>query len=169
MTRTGFSFKKFLSSTPVPPQQGVSRNDWIEFRYAEILLNYAEAVVESGYTADNAEIRAAEAINNIRRRAAHTVEIPLTLENVLRERKVELAFENKRYWDLIRRREFHSVFNGFQRHALKPLLDLRVDPPQYIFVRTKIPRENPLTFPENFYYVRIPGVGSNNLVQNPQY
>jgi hypothetical protein len=169
MTRTGFSFKKFLSSTPVPPRQGESRNDWIEFRYAEILLNYAEAVVESGYTADNAEIRAAEALNNIRRRAAHTVKIPLTLENVLRERKVELAFENKRYWDLIRRREFHSVFNGFQRHALKPLLDLRVDPPQYIFVRTKIPRENPLTFPERFYYVRIPGVGSNNLVQNPQY
>jgi hypothetical protein len=169
MSRSGFSFKKFLSTTPVNPNLGQSRNDWMEFRYAEILLNYAEAVVESGYTADNAEMRATEAINDIRRRAAHTVEIPLTLENVLRERKVELAFENKRYWDLIRRRDFHLIFDNYQRHGLKPLLDLRVDPPQYIFVRTELPREHPLTFPQHFYYVHIPGIGSNDLVQNPQY
>ncbi len=169
MSRSGFSFKKFLSTSPVNPNLGESRNDWIEFRYAEVLLNYAEAVVESGYSGGNAQARAAEAINSLRRRAAHTVDIPLTLENVLRERKVELAFENKRFWDLIRRRDFHLIFNNYQRHALKPLLDLRVDPPQYIFVRTKLPRENPLTFPPHFYYVHIPGVGSNDLVQNPQY
>lgn len=169
MTRTGFSFKKFLSSNPVPPSMRASTTDWMEFRYAEILLNYAEAVVESGYTANNARIKAAKAINDIRRRAAHKVDIPLTLENVLRERKVELAFENKRYWDLIRRRDSHVFFNNTIRHALIPLLDLRVDPPQYIFVRRKVSREAPLTFQPQYYYTSIPGISANGLVQNPQY
>lgn len=169
MTRTGFSFKKFLSPNPVPPNLSASTNDWLDFRYAEILLNYAEAVVESGYTADNAQDKAAKGMNDIRRRAAHTVDIPLTLENVLRERRVELAFENKRYWDLIRRREYHTIFNNTVRHALVPLLDLRVDPPQYIFVRKTVSREPSLTFPPHFYYTSIPGIGSNDLIQNPQY
>lgn len=170
MTRTGFSFKKFLQSEePITPTWNQSTTDWIAFRYAEILLNYAEAVVESGYTADNAQDKAAKAINDIRRRAAHTVEIPLTLENVLRERIVELAFENKRYWDLIRRREYHLLFNNTLKHALVPLLDLRVDPPQYIFVRKEVSRLTPWTFPPQLYYKPIPGIGSNDLTQNPQY
>ena len=170
MTRSGFGFKKFLQSgEEITPAWNQSTTDWIAFRYAEILLNYAEAVVESGYTADDAQARAAEAINSIRRRAAHTVEIPLTLENVLRERIVELAFENKRYWDLIRRREFHVLFNNTVKHALVPLLDLRVDPVQYIFVRKEVARGTPLTFPPQSYYRPIPGIGSNDLVQNPQY
>lgn len=170
MTRSGFGFKKFLQSEDaITPAWNQSTTDWIAFRYGEILLNYAEAVVESGYTADNAQARAAEAINSIRRRAAHTVEIPLTLENVLRERIVELAFENKRYWDLIRRREYHLLFNNTVKHALVPLLDLRVDPVQYIFVRKEVSRGTPLTFPPQSYYKPIPGIGSNDLVQNPQY
>ena len=103
MTRSGFGFKKFLNSKYV----GIlgwnfSTTDWIDFRYSEILLNYAEAVVESG--AGNVSL-AAKCINDIRRRAAHKTSIPLSLENVLRERRVEMAFENLRYWDLIRRRE----------------------------------------------------------------
>jgi hypothetical protein len=85
MTRTGFSFKKFLSPTPVDGNNGLgfSTNDWMEFRYAEILLNYAEAVVESGYTENNAQQVAKDALNATRRRAGHTVDIPLTLQNVL--------------------------------------------------------------------------------------
>src|SRR5690606_36384901 len=96
MTRRGFSYKKLLSSQPIPPADRQSITDWMEFRYAEILLNYAEAVVESGYAANNAQAVATQAINALRRRAAHTVDIPLTIENVMRERRVELAFENKR-------------------------------------------------------------------------
>jgi hypothetical protein len=171
MTRTGFSFKKFLSPAPVDGNKdlGYSTNDWMEFRYAEVLLNYAEAVVESGYTADNAQSTARNAVNATRRRAGHTVDIPLTLENVLRERRVELAFENKRWWDLIRRREFHEVFNNTVQKALCPVLDLREGTPQYIFVRKYIIREIPLTFDPRMYYSPIPGIGSNDLVQNPQY
>lgn len=169
MTRTGFSFKKFLTPSALPPNLLASTNDWIEFRYAEILLNYAEAVVESDYSLDDAKNKAKNAINMIRKRAGHTVDIELSLTNVLRERRVELAFENLRYWDLIRRRDFHEKFNNTIRKALVPILDLRVSPAKYIFVRKNLSREHPLTFPSNFYYCHIPGIGSNGLVQNPQY
>ncbi len=171
MTRTGFSFKKFLQPTAVDGNQqlGMSTQDWMEFRYAEVLLNYAEAVVESGYSNDNAHQTAVTALNATRRRAGHTKDIPLTIENVQRERRVELSFENKRWWDLIRRREFHEVFNNNIQKALAPVLDLRVSPPQYIFVRKYIIREVPLTFPTYMYYSPIPGIGSNDLIQNPNY
>lgn len=39
-------------------------------------------------------------LNALRRRAGHTDRISLTLENVLKERRVEMAFEGKRFWDI---------------------------------------------------------------------
>ena len=103
-TRTGFGFKKFLTSQPIINGWSKSTTDWIDFRYAEILLNYAEAVVENDYTDDNSQTKAQTAINSLRRRAGHTNDIPLTIENVLRERKVELAFENmkeRNFWHIL--------------------------------------------------------------------
>lgn len=166
-TRTGFGFKKFMNQTaPIVPGWNQSTTDWVEFRYAEVLLNFAEAVVESG-TGDAAA--AAKAINDIRKRAGHTVNIPLTADNVQRERRVELAFENKRFWDLIRRREYHTLFNNRFMHTLLPLLDLRTLPAKYIFVRVNTPNSNTRTFQPKSYYRSIPGIGANGLVQNPQY
>lgn len=167
-TRTGFSFKKFMNqSSPIVPGWNQSTTDFIEFRYAEILLNFAEAVVESN-TGD--ATAAAKAINDIRKRAGHTVDIPLTVSNVQRERRVELAFENKRFWDLMRRREFHTEFNNRLMHSLLPLQDLRALPEtKYIFVRVVVPNSNPRTFEPKTYYRYVPGIGSNGLVQNPQY
>jgi len=166
MTKSGFSFKKFLSTIDVPPELNQSTNDWIEFRYGEILLNFAEAVVESNH---NAQTEAAQALNSIRHRAGHTVDIPLTLENVLRERVVELAFENKRNWDLNRRRIYHKDLHNTVRKVLIPLLDLRVDPPQYIFVRRNAARERARTYLPKEYYRYIPDVGASGLVQNPEW
>ncbi len=164
-TRTGFLFRKFLNSKYVPKYGwNYSTTDWIEFRYAEVLLNYAEAVVESG--AGDATL-AAKAINDIRHRAAHKTDVPLTLENVYRERRVELAFENKRYWDLIRRREYHTRFAQTYKHSLVPILDLRTM--KYLFVRKNVLNTNPHTFLPAWYYKPIPGIGSNGLTQNPQY
>jgi starch-binding outer membrane protein, SusD/RagB family len=87
----------------------------------------------------------------------------------MRERAVELAFENKRMWDLIRRREYHLAFNNRTKHALLPLLDLRESPPKYIFVRTTVQNFNPQTFQAKDYYRPIQGIGGNGLIQNPQY
>ncbi len=170
MTRTGFSYKKFLSPKTVENNglPGACTQDWAEFRYAEILLNYAEAVVESS-NAGAEKIRAASALNATRFRAGHTVEIPLTIENVQRERRVELAFENKRRWDLLRRREFHTVFDHKTATALCPVLDLRGNTPQYIFIRKYAIRATPLTFQPQWYYLVIPDTSNNGLIQNPQY
>ncbi|MCF0056354.1 RagB/SusD family nutrient uptake outer membrane protein [Dyadobacter sp. CY356] len=166
-TRTGVSFKKFLNEgTNVAPGWNQTVSDWADFRYAEILLIYAEAIVESGSAKTDAGTKA---LNDIRRRAGHTKDIPLSIDNVIRERRVELAFENKRFWDLIRRREYHTLFNNSVRHALIPVLDLRVSPAKYIFIRQTIQRLNPATFDYRQYYRSIPGIGSNGLVQNPQY
>jgi hypothetical protein len=166
-TRTGFSFKKFLDEDkPVVPGWNQSVSDFADIRYAEVLLNYAEAVLESGL--GDLSI-AHKALNDIRRRAAHTVEVPLTIENVLRERRVELAFENKRYWDLIRRREYEDEFTNRRRHSLFPILDLRENKPSYIFVRAHVPATEALNFLPRYYYRPIPGIGGNGLVQNPSY
>ncbi len=154
-------------NNPVVPGWNQSTTDFIEFRFAEILLNYAEAVVESG---QGDAVQAAKYLNDIRKRAGHTTDIPLTVDNVQRERRVELAFENKRFWDLIRRREYHTEFNNRFMHALLPLRDLRALPAEkYIFVRANVPNTNPKTFETKAYYRYIPGIGSNGLVQNPQY
>jgi hypothetical protein len=167
-TRSGFSFKKFMNqNNPIVPGWNQSTTDWIEFRYAEVLLIYAEAVAESG---QGDAALAAKCINDLRKRAGHTADITLTPENVQRERRIELAFENKRYWDLIRRREFHTEFNNRFMHSLLPLQDLRALPAtKYIFVRVNVPNTNPKTFQPKSYYRYIPGIGSNGLVQNPQY
>lgn len=169
-TRTGIGFKKFLDER-IPVVYGYSKGltDFIDFRYAEVLLNFSEAVAESGITENNAMADATDALNAIRRRAGHTQRIALTTENVQRERRVELAFENKRFWDLMRRREYHTLFQNTSMHALLPVVDLRVNPAKYIFIRTEAPRGWRYTFDIRQYYRYVPGIGANGLIQNPQY
>ena len=163
-TKSGFTFKKFLTSAPVSRGWNLSTSDFMEMRYAEVLLNYAEAVAESGL-GDVA--KATTAMNATRRRAAFMTTIPLTVTNVMRERIVELSFENKRYWDLIRRREYHEIFNNSRQKALRPLLDLRGTPPfKTIFVRENL-AQNPRLFLTRYYYLQIPGTALNGLIQNP--
>jgi len=146
-----------------------STQPWIDMRLAEIYLNYAEAVAESGL---GDPVLAATCLNAIRHRAAHTDNLPLTVDNVLKERRVELIFEDFRYWDLIRRRDFHTRFSTTRRFALIPMIDLRVNPPKYVFLRVHNYYDNAangLTFPQRNYYMSIPGVSTNKLIQNPEY
>jgi hypothetical protein len=164
-TKTGFLLRKFLQETSTG-QQNASTSDWMDLRYAEILLNYAEAVVESGL---GDPVKAAAGLNAIRRRAAFTTPVPLTLQNVIRERKVELLFENKRDADMKRRREHHVYFNNRYAFSFMPVLDLRVKPAKYIFVRDLLHAAVPRTFPLQWYYYQIPGAGGNGVVQNPPH
>jgi hypothetical protein len=168
---TGFALRKFLQDTKQPTSLGLygSTQPWIEMRLAEIYLNYAEAVAESGL--GDAAL-AATCLNAIRKRAAHTDNIPLSVANVLKERRVEMIFENCRYWDLIRRRDYHTRFNLTRRFSLIPMIDLSVNPPKYIFMRVHNyydDRSAGLTFTERSYYLSIPDVAGNKLIQNPQY
>ena len=165
-TKTGFSFKKFLKTTPTINGWNASTTDYMDMRYAEVLLNYAEAVVEGGLGDVS---KATTALNATRRRAAFMTPIPLTVTNVQRERTVEMAFEHKKYWDLIRRREYHEKFTNIKQKALRPLLDLRGTAPyKYIFVRENL-NMNPQLFLTKYYYKDIPGTALNGLIQNPQY
>lgn len=164
-TRTGFSFRKYMDPTFVSSGSvwNESTTDWIDIRYAEILLNYAEACLESGL--GDAGL-AAQCMNATRHRAAFKTDIPLTLENVLRERRSELGMENARHWDLMRRREYHKIFRSYRRGALEPILDLRDG--KTFFVRTYRQYPAILTFREKFYYRGIPGWNVSGLIKNPQ-
>ena len=170
-TNTGFGVRKYMDESATSGSDNASTNTFIDMRLAEVYLNYAEATVENG-SGYGDQTLAAQYINDLRHRAGHTDNIPLTLDNVLKERRVELAFEgNKRYWDLIRRREFHTEFaNNRMRHALVPMLDLREATPKYVFVRVNFFRDENgggNTFQPNNYYKGIPGTDTNGLVQNP--
>ena len=167
---SGFSLKKFLQEAKnVSGNFNSSTQDFIDFRLGEIYLNYAEAAIESG---QGDAALAKTYLNALRKRAGHKDEIPATLDNILKERQVELAFEGQRYWDLIRRRDYHQVFNSSYRKILVPVLDLRENPPQYIFVRANSYLDvdaGGRTFNPRTYYLSIPGVATNKLIQNPGY
>lgn len=84
---------------------------WILFRYAEVLLNYAEAMNEAygPYDKGNFTLTATEAVNFVRKRKGVDMpEFPAGLtqdefrNKIRNERRVELAFENHRMWDLRR-------------------------------------------------------------------
>jgi hypothetical protein len=73
------------------------------FRYAEVLLNYAEAQNESS----GPDATVYDAINKVRTRSALPNLTPGLSQGgmrtaIRRERRVELAFEDKRWWDLMR-------------------------------------------------------------------
>lgn len=173
-SHSGFFVRKYVveANTPLPSSGSVT-TDFIEMRYAEVLLNYAEAVIESGYTENNAVEKATKAVNIIRRRAGHTYElpIPVTVEQIRRERRVEFAMEGSQVlWDMIRLREYEGVFTAFKHKVLCPMMDLTVDPPQYFFVRDNHGKQaNVMNWsgtPLTNYYLQIPGTGTNGLTPN---
>jgi starch-binding outer membrane protein, SusD/RagB family len=173
---TGFSLRKFLNANSA---QLYIKTFWYDIRFAEILLNYCEAVLESGTTAKNA--LAAQYLNDIRHRAAFTDNIPLTVDNVLRQRRLELAFESDYLYTLHRRREFYNRNTDpilvARRHALTPVVDLRDvatgGTPKYIFVRSIFFQEDVGGMSPDFsmnymnYYLKMPDYGTNKYEPNP--
>lgn len=107
-TSTGYKVRKFATVEDWTSQQ--SFNHHIIIRYGEILLNYAELKYElNGGTISDADLNLS--INKLRTRAgmpaltnAFVTSNGLSmLEELRRERRVELAYEGEfRYWDLIR-------------------------------------------------------------------
>ncbi|SFB31783.1 RagB/SusD family nutrient uptake outer membrane protein [Algoriphagus aquimarinus] len=104
-TQTGFGLKKFADESFSGNLTNYGGNLPI-IRYAEILLSYLEAKLEAGQAITQADLD--QTINKVRARAsvgmpAITTTDPSALREILRkERRVELAFEGIRYWDLLR-------------------------------------------------------------------
>jgi hypothetical protein len=167
---TGFGIRKFLD-----PEKAIkySVNPWYDLRYAEILLNYAEAVVESKASAEMA--KAKEVLNDIRHRAAFTDDVDLTLENVLHERRVELAFEGDYTYTLHRRRAFLNNRSGvfYRKHTVVPVIDLREGTPKYLMVRANVYHGDVNMSASGCnvdvldYYKGIPNYNKNGLICNP--
>lgn len=167
-TQTGFYVRKYLDVNL--PRSRATQNGsdqaWIDLRYGEVLLNYAEAAFESGRTEE-----AKWAVNTIRERAGIRLleDQEVTLERIRHERIVELAFENHRWWDYRRWRISDDILNNTRFHALRPYYDVQAD--AYRF-ETGIAGRFPKTFPVRAYYERIdPGeiTRNPNIIQNPNY
>ncbi|PQJ69405.1 RagB/SusD family nutrient uptake outer membrane protein [Polaribacter butkevichii] len=90
-------------------------HDWIEIRLADVILLYAEALNENGST-PVAITAALNQLNKIRKRAGLTNSTAITKEAVrtaiANERRLELAFEGHRWFDLVRTGTAQSVL-GF--------------------------------------------------------
>lgn len=101
-TDTGYYPRKFITEEESGEGWETSNPPWIWFRYGEILLNYAEAMFQLG----NEDV-AREYINKIRSRPS--VEMPpvtesgqALLKKLVNERRIELVFEEHRFWDVRR-------------------------------------------------------------------
>ncbi len=99
---TGMAFKKYVDPNAFRASAStLSDQHIVKMRFADLLLMYAEAMFESGRGDDPLALKA---LNDVRQRPG--VEMPaktaLTREIIRNERRVELAYEGIRYYDLIR-------------------------------------------------------------------
>lgn len=141
-----------------------SRTSWLDLRYGEVLLNYAEASFELGKDASEA----LGAVNQLRVRAGVASLTAISREKIRHERMVELSFENRTFWDYIRWRTLTTEFNIRQEYGLDIYYD--VNAKDYVF--KKVPVGGGKTYQARNYYSQIPG-GERSLnpalIDNPGY
>ena len=119
---TGFYCRKFCNNTLTPTQAVYSSNtgggsgmDWIEMRFAEVMMNLAECANETGRLTE-----AKDMVRLIRQRAgiaagsfdyglAVATDITSMRSLILNERMIEFAMEGKRNMDLRRTRNLHLI------------------------------------------------------------
>jgi len=172
-TRTGYYLRKFMDITNLDPENLHSGQDYVHFRYAEILLNHAEACIELGE-----EAAARTSLKLVRERAGMPgsdvdAASGIALRNLYRyERRVELAFEGHRFFDA---RRWMTAGADFGQNALG------ID----VFGKLQVPNDNSSLkhtysminaqdrdFPDKMYFMPIPAGeirANGNLVQNPGY
>ncbi|SFQ41468.1 RagB/SusD family nutrient uptake outer membrane protein [Parafilimonas terrae] len=120
-TQTGYYLRKFMGHFENTTTYEDHYHDLIYFRYADILLMYAEAMNE--YAGPSDDVFAA--VEKIRQRAGlnpyaldHGISKD-SLRTVIRnERHKELAFEEQRYWDIRRWKIAGHVYNDAPLHAM---------------------------------------------------
>jgi hypothetical protein len=96
----GARMKKYETDPNAQSGGQLQNNDYVLFRYADVVLMKCEAKVRNGQSGN-------EEISMIRNRAGATNDRPATLDNILKERMLEFAWEGHRRQDLIR----FGVFN----------------------------------------------------------
>lgn len=170
-TVTGLYIKKFLyeGNATQDPKHTSGEQDWFEFRYAEVLLNYAEAAAElaAAGVADYVT-QGLNDLNDVRDRAGVDPASSLSIDLVRNERRIELMYENHRFWDLKRWRQADVVMNNRKMKGLYPYYV--ANKKTWIFKKLEV--GNAHDFKPYLYYIRIndeqrklnPGIE-----QNPGY
>ncbi|RXG13212.1 putative outer membrane starch-binding protein [Leeuwenhoekiella aestuarii] len=109
--QTGFYIRKYQDPKAGSGQRGTQSDVWfIRYRYAEVLLNAAEAAFELDQPAV-----AAGYLNQVRSRAGIMTDLTatdITFDRIVHERFVEFAFEGLHFFDLKRWRIAHQVLDG---------------------------------------------------------
>ena len=109
---TGYYLRRYIqeSTSFIPENEVKNKHQWIVYRYAEVLLTYAEALNEylgnPTTTGGEFSVSALEALNMVRANAGMP-EVTATSQSdfreaVRREWRVEFAFEDHRFWDVRR-------------------------------------------------------------------
>ena len=174
---SGFYLRKYLNPVAGSNNNGnQSSQTWIELRYAEVLLNRAEAAFElvlSGEsTAASGESYRSEAfkcVNEIRRRAGADLlvsEAALDLDVVRKEIRKELAFEHKTWWNLKRWRVIDKEQNNRRYRTLASFYSVE-DDKYFLDQKYQEPRGGNnyiFTYDTRYYYQPIPG---NEITRNP--
>ncbi|MEO6498596.1 MAG: RagB/SusD family nutrient uptake outer membrane protein [Mucilaginibacter sp.] len=175
-TRTSYYMRKFMGRFRNAPTYSTHIDDWVLFRYAEIYLNYAEAANEfSGPNTANVK----DAIRALRLRAGITQSTPGVsgafgirsnissteeMREIIRnERRIEMAFEESRFFDIRRWKIAEVVMN-------QPRTGLSIVPVGTTYEYNRITALQ-TTFDKNrMYYYPIPYLEvlkNPNMVQNP--
>ena len=159
-TPTGYYLKKYVDGACVTTadNQTERRHTWILFRLGEFYLDYAEAVFNATGSANNAAygMTANEAVNVLRVR--NGIKMPLFtedgaawVERYERERAVELAFENHRFWDVRRWKKGPQYFRTVQVASIGSNL---------VMNRSTVTRQ----WDDKYYFYPIP---QSELKKNP--
>ena len=165
--RSNYVLRKFMPDESVPLNwQQPYTNPWIIFRLGEIFLNYAEAKFELG---DEATCR--EYLSKVRAR----VGMPAIPEDVTgealrqrlyNERRVEMAFEEQRYWDLRRWKIAMEVEN---RPIMGMDVILNTETGEKTYTPVKLLERH---FEEKMYFLPIEAneiLRNKGMEQNPGY
>jgi hypothetical protein len=168
-TCTGYYLRKYLQEGNTDwPVQNSYQYDAV-LRYAEVLLNKAEAYVQWDYAQYRQQ--ALDALNEVRRRVnlpdktvadAPNVDAFMTL--LRKERCVELAGEGFRYWDLRRWKLATNVINGQMAHGVK----ITNNSGTLTYEEVNCDANTARIFPERFYYFSLPTseLANNKLCEN---
>lgn len=171
--RTGFFTRKGLQEELTVEEVALNDTDWIEIRYAEVLLNFAEAANEMGRTSD-----AIDVLKEIRIRAGiepgaggnyglvGVFSREAVREAIHTERYIEFAYEGKRFWDLKRWRELTDL-NGTTEQGLRSTLITGIPNPddafgdlptdfKYEIVSILKAANKEYIIPESYYFPPIP-------------
>lgn len=166
-TKTGYGLKKFIDERYVSADEVYQGgdNDWIFMRYAEVLLNYAEARNEA--SGPDGSVR--DAINQVRGRSGQP-DLPALgqsemRQRIINERRVELSFEEHRFYDVRRWKLGSTYFNV-------PVRRVKIIKNENGSLNYSYENVENRSYQEHYNYLPIPQMElerNDKLVQNDNY